>query len=54
MYPIYAYGTEEQRQNFVKVMGLATQDEVADLKRTVRSLEDEVSRLRRELEELRG
>ena len=46
--------TEEQRQNFVRVMGLATEREVADLKRTVRSLEDDVARLRREIEELRG
>ena len=46
--------TEEQRQNFIKVMGLATQDDVADLKRTVRALEDEVSRLRRELAEQKG
>jgi hypothetical protein len=45
--------TEEQRQNFVKVMGLATEQEVADLKRTVRSLEEELSRVRRELAELR-
>jgi predicted nucleic acid-binding Zn-ribbon protein len=43
--------TEEQRQNFVKLMGVATQQEVADLKRAVRSLESEVSRLRQELAE---
>jgi hypothetical protein len=46
--------TEEQRMNFVKVMGLATEREVADLKRTVRSLEDDVSRLRREIEAVRN
>lgn len=46
--------TEEQRQNFVKVMGLATETEVADLQRTVRSLEEELSRLRREVAQLRG
>ena len=46
--------TEEQRQNFVKVMGLATEKEVADLQRTVRSLEEELSRLRREVAELKG
>ncbi len=38
--------TEEQKANFVRIMGLATQQEVADLRRTVRALEDEVSRLR--------
>ena len=44
--------TEEQRQNFVKLMALATEQEVADLRRTVRALEDDISRLRRELDEL--
>lgn len=38
--------TEEQRENFIRVFGLATRDEVDDLKRTVRSLEDELARLR--------
>lgn len=38
--------TEEQRSNFIKLMGLATREEVDDLKRTVRSLEDELARLR--------
>ena len=38
--------SEEQRDNFIRVMGLATKQEVEDLKRSVRSLEDEVSRLR--------
>ena len=46
--------TDEQRQNLVKVMGLATDKEVADLQRTVRSLEEELGRLRRELAELKG
>jgi hypothetical protein len=41
--------TEEQRQTVVKAMGLATAQEVADLQRTVRSLEDEIGRLRSEL-----
>ena len=41
--------TDEQRQNFIRIMGLATQQEVADLKRTVRSLEDEISLLRKQL-----
>ena len=43
--------TEEQRENFVKVMGLAKAQDVADLKRTVRALEDELGRLRAALRE---
>jgi hypothetical protein len=46
--------TDEQRANFIRLMGLATKQEVADLQRTVRSLEDEISRLRHEVEELRS
>ncbi len=42
--------TEEQRHNFVRLMGLATKQEVADLQRTVRALEDEVAQLRAQLE----
>jgi hypothetical protein len=38
--------SEEQRDNFIRVMGLATKQEVEDLKRSVRALEDELSRLR--------
>ena len=38
--------TEEQRDNFIRVFGLATQEEVDNLKRAVRALEDEVARLR--------
>jgi hypothetical protein len=38
--------TEEQKEHFAKAMGLATQDEVRDLKRTVAALEREVARLR--------
>jgi hypothetical protein len=45
--------TEEQRHNFIRVMGLAGKQEVADLKRTVRALEDEITHLRGELEQLR-
>ena len=41
--------TEEQKQNVVRAMGLATAQEVADLKRTVRALEDEIGRLRAEI-----
>jgi cell division FtsZ-interacting protein ZapD len=40
--------TSEQKEAFAKVMGLATADEVRDLKRTVASLEREVARLRRQ------
>ena len=39
--------TAEQKETFAKAMGLATQDELRDLKRTVASLEDELARLRR-------
>jgi len=42
--------TEEQKANFITAMGLATQQDVDDLKRTIRSLEDEVTRLRHEVE----
>ena len=41
----------EQAEKIAKAMALATEDEVNDLKRTVRSLEEEVSRLRKEREE---
>ena len=41
--------TEEQKANFIKMMGLAKTQDVADLKRTVRALEDEIARLRSEL-----
>ncbi|XXY53493.1 hypothetical protein WME91_20385 [Sorangium sp. So ce269] len=40
--------TAEQKETFAKAMGLATADEVRDLKRTVASLERELVRLRRE------
>jgi cell division FtsZ-interacting protein ZapD len=40
--------TAEQKEAFAKAMGLATVDEVRDLKRTVASLEREIARLRRE------
>jgi hypothetical protein len=39
--------TTEQKEAFAKAMGLATADEVRDLKRTVASLEREVARLSR-------
>jgi hypothetical protein len=37
--------TSEQLQSIAKAMALATEDEVKDLKRTVRRLEEEVARL---------
>ncbi len=40
----------EQVEKIAKAMALATEDEVQDLKRTVRSLEDEVAQLRKERE----
>ena len=39
--------TAEQRERFAREMGLATSDEVRDLKRTLASLEDSVRRLER-------
>ena len=39
--------TTEQKERFAKEMGLATQDEVQDLKRTIASLEDTIRRLER-------
>jgi hypothetical protein len=38
--------TEEQKQHLLKFLGAAPQKDVDDLKRAVRSLEDEVARLR--------
>jgi cell division FtsZ-interacting protein ZapD len=42
--------TSEQVQALAKAMALATEDEVKDLKRTVRRLEEEVARLERQNE----
>ena len=39
--------TTEQKEAFAKTMGLATADEVRDLKRMIASLEDEIARLKR-------
>jgi polyhydroxyalkanoate synthesis regulator phasin len=39
--------TAEQKERFAKEMGLATQEEVRDLKRQVGALEDAVRRLER-------
>jgi hypothetical protein len=38
---------KHRAEGVAKVMALATQDEVKDLRRTVRKLEDELSRLKR-------
>ena len=40
--------TNEQIEKLAKAMSLATEDEVKDLKRQIRRLEEEVSRLRNE------
>ena len=42
--------THEQVEKLAKAMSLATEDEVKDLKRTVRRLEEEVSKLERDKE----
>ncbi len=42
--------TSEQVQSLAKAMALATEDEVKDLKRTVRRLEEEVARMDRQSE----
>lgn len=41
--------TGEQKDRFAKEMGLATEDEVRDLRRQVHALEDELARLERQL-----
>jgi hypothetical protein len=40
--------TAEQVQNLAKAMALATEDEVKDLKRTVRRLEEEIARINKQ------
>jgi polyhydroxyalkanoate synthesis regulator protein len=40
--------TNEQVERLAKAMSLATEDEVRDLRRTVRRLEEEVARLERD------
>jgi hypothetical protein len=42
--------TAEQKEHFARTMGLATADEVRDLKRIVTSLEQSVTRLRAKIE----
>lgn len=44
--------TTEQKEAFAKSMGLATQDELRDLKRVVGSLEQTVARLRAKVDDL--
>ncbi len=40
--------TQEQAERIAKAMALATEDEVKDLQRTVRKLEEEIARMQRE------
>ena len=40
--------TQEQTERIAKAMALATEDEVKDLKRTVRRLEEEIARMQRD------
>ena len=40
--------TQEQAEKIAKAMALATEDEVKDLRRTVRRLEEEIARMRKE------
>ena len=42
--------TQENVEKLARAMALATEDEVKDLKRTVRRLEEEVARLQRDRE----
>jgi len=46
--------TQEGAERIAKAMALATEDEVKDLKRTVRRLEEEVARLQRDSREPRA
>jgi hypothetical protein len=45
--------TTEQTERFAKSMRLATSQEVKDLKRTVKNLENEVARLRKQMDDTR-
>jgi cell division protein FtsB len=42
--------TQDQVERLAKSMALATEDEVKDLKRTVRRLEEEIARMQRKAE----
>lgn len=44
---------QDQTDRFAKVMALATEQEVRDLRRTVRSLEEQLADLKKEVELLR-
>jgi cell division protein FtsB len=46
--------TQDNVERIAKAMALATEEEVKDLKRTVRRLEEEVARLQRAEEDARG
>ncbi|PIE05401.1 MAG: hypothetical protein CSA75_04945 [Sorangium cellulosum] len=45
---------QEQSDRFAKVMALATEQEVRDLRRTVRSLEEQLTELQKEVARLRA
>ena len=45
--------TTEQTERFAKSMRLATSQEVKDLRRTLKNLENEVARLRKQLDDTR-
>jgi hypothetical protein len=40
--------TQDQTEKIAKAMALATEDEVKDLKRTVRKLEEEIAKMQRD------
>lgn len=42
--------TEDQRESLQRMMGVASEKEVADLQRTIRSLEEQLAELRRRAE----
>jgi hypothetical protein len=46
--------THDNAERLAKVMALATEDDVKDLRRTVRRLEEEVARLQRESDATNG
>jgi hypothetical protein len=39
--------TAEQKERFAKAMGLPTEQEVSDMRRTIRRLEEEIARLKK-------
>jgi hypothetical protein len=46
--------TRDQVEKFARAMALATEDEVRDLRRTVRRLEEEMARIQRSQEDARA